>query len=313
MKLQQLRYLVEVVDAGLNVTQAAENLFTSQPGVSKQIRLLEDEFGVDVFVRNGKRVVSITTAGAEIVALARRVLREAKNLKTAGQEFSRQKSGQLTIATTHTQARYVLPPVIAQFAQRYPDVTLVLHQGNPLHVAQEVVAGRADLAIATEGLDQFPDLRILPCYQWNRIIVAPQGHPILHVPELTLAELSHHPLITYDHAFTGRARINQAFEQLGLTPNVVLTALDADVIKTYVRLGMGVGIIAAMAYDPALDGDLEKRDASSLFEPSITRLGLRSGAYLRGFVYDFIHLFAPHLDRDRIAALLLESESDTTP
>ncbi len=306
MKLQQLRYLVEVVDAGLNVSQAAENLFTSQPGVSKQIRLLEDELGVDIFVRNGKRVVSVTDAGRDIVALARRVLREAKNLKTAGHEFSRQKSGQLTIATTHTQARYVLPPVIGRFAQRYPDVKLVLHQGNPQHVAQEVVAGRADLAIATEGLDQFPDLRVLPCYEWNRIVVAPLGHALLQVPELTLEELARHPLITYDHAFTGRARINQAFDLRGLTANVVLTALDADVIKTYVRLGMGVGIIAAMAYDEALDQDLGRRDAAALFQPSTTRIALRAGAYLRGFVYDFIQLFAPQLDRERIQAALTD-------
>lgn len=308
MKLQQLRYLVEVADAGLNVSQAAENLFTSQPGVSKQIRLLEDELGVDIFVRNGKRVVSVTVAGEELLTLARRVLREAGNLKTAGQEFSRQKSGQLTIATTHTQARYVLPPVIARFAQRYPEVKLVLHQGNPLHVAQEVVAGRAELAIATEGLDQFPDLRVLPCYEWNRIIVAPLGHPLLEGPELTLEALAQHPLITYDHAFTGRARINQAFDRLGLVPNVVLTALDADVIKTYVRLGMGVGVIAAMAYDEALDRDLGRRDASGLFEPSTTRIALRAGAYLRGFVFDFIQLFAPQLTRAHIDAVLNDAE-----
>ncbi|NDU86794.1 MAG: HTH-type transcriptional regulator CysB [Ferrovum sp.] len=305
MKLQQLRYLVEVADAGLNVSQAAENLFTSQPGVSKQIRLLEDELGVDIFVRNGKRVVSITLAGQEILALARRVLLEANNLKTAGKEFSRQKSGQLTIATTHTQARYVLPPVIARFAERYPDVRLVLHQGNPIHVAQEVVAGRADLAIATEGLDQFPDLRILPCYRWNRILVAPPDHPLLTVPDLTLEELARYPLITYDHAFTGRARINQAFEQHGLDPTVVLTALDADVIKTYVGLGMGVGIIASMAFDPEADRNLRARDVSHLFQPSLTRIGLRAGGYLRQFVYDFITLFAPDLTREKVDAALV--------
>ncbi|MBU6995291.1 MAG: HTH-type transcriptional regulator CysB [Ferrovum myxofaciens] len=300
VKLQQLRYLVEVVEAGLNVSQAADNLFTSQPGVSKQIRLLEDELGVEIFVRNGKRVVSVTPAGQEILTLARRVLLEARNLKTAGQEFSRQRAGQLTVATTHTQARYVLPPVIVQFAQRYPEVKLVLHQGNPLHVAQEVVAGRADLAIATEGLDLFPDLRILPCYQWNRILVAKPDHPLLALEHLTLEALAQYPMITYDHAFTGRARINQAFERQGLSPNVVLTALDADVIKTYVRVGMGVGVIAAMAYDQNLDRDLRARDMAHLFEPSLTRIALRAGTYLRGFVYDFIQLFAPALDRTRV-------------
>ena len=304
MKLQQLRYLVEVAEAGLNVSQAADNLFTSQPGVSKQIRLLEDELGVEIFVRNGKRVVSVTPAGQEILTLARRVLLEARNLKTAGQEFSRQKAGQLTIATTHTQARYVLPPVIVQFSQRYPEVKLVLHQGNPLHVAQEVVAGRADLAIATEGLDLFPDLRILPCYQWNRVLVAKPDHPLLALEPLTLEALVQYPMITYDHAFTGRARINQAFERHGLSPNVVLTALDADVIKTYVRVGMGVGVIAAMAYDQNLDRDLRVRDMAHLFEPSLTRIALRAGTYLRGFVYDFIQLFAPALDRARVEEAL---------
>ena len=309
MKLQQLRYLVEVAQSGLNVSQAAENLHTSQPGVSKQIRLLEEELGVDIFVRNGKRVVSVTEPGKEILAIAQRVLLEAKNLREAGREFSSQHTGTLTIATTHTQARYVLPQVIARFSERYPQVKLTLHQGNPVNVAEEVASGRADLAIATEGLDQFSELRVLPCYQWNRSIVVPPSHPLLTQERLTLKELAAYPLITYDYAFTGRSKINQAFERQGLAPNVVLTALDSDVIKTYVELGMGVGIIAAMAYDAERDRGLRAMDVSHLFEDSTTRVGIRRGAYLRQYAYDFIELFAPKLTR-AVIRRVLENDPD---
>ncbi len=309
MKLQQLRYLVEVAQSGLNVSQAAENLHTSQPGVSKQIRLLEEELGVDIFVRNGKRVVSVTEPGKEILAIAQRVLLEAKNLREAGREFSSQHTGTLTIATTHTQARYVLPQVIARFSERYPQVKLTLHQGNPVNVAEEVASGRADLAIATEGLDQFSELRVLPCYQWNRSIVVPPSHPLLTQERLTLKELAAYPLITYDYAFTGRSKINQAFERQGLAPNVVLTALDSDVIKTYVELGMGVGIIAAMAYDAERDRGLRAMDVSHLFEDSTTRVGIRRGAYLRQYAYDFIELFAPKLTR-AVIRRALENDPD---
>lgn len=311
MKLQQLRYLVEVAQSGLNVSQAAENLHTSQPGVSKQIRLLEDELGVDIFVRNGKRVVSVTEPGRHILAIAERVLLEAKNLKEAGREFSSQFTGTLTIATTHTQARYVLPKVIARFSEQYPQVKLTLHQGNPTNVAEEVVSGRADLAIATEGLDQFADLRILPCYQWNRSLVVPPGHPLLERPALTLEELAAFPLITYDFAFTGRSKINQAFERHGLTPNVVLTALDSDVIKTYVELGMGVGIIASMAFDPVRDQGLRALDVSHLFENSTTRIGIRRGTFLRQYTFDFIAMFAPHLGKEAVQQVLQAEESES--
>ncbi len=312
MKLQQLRYLVEVAQAGLNVSQAAENLHTSQPGVSKQIRLLEDELGVDIFVRNGKRVVSVTEPGRRILVIAERVLLEAKNLKEAGREFSSQFTGTLRIATTHTQARYVLPKVIAHFSEQYPLVKWTLHQGNPINVAEEVVSGRADLAIATEGMDQFADLRVLPCYQWNRSIVVTPGHPLLAAPELTLEVLAAFPLITYDFAFTGRSKINQAFERHGLTPNVVLTALDSDVIKTYVELGMGVGIIASMAFDPARDLGLRALDARHLFENSTTRIGIRRGAFLRQYTYDFIALFAPHLNKTVVQQALEGDEPAAT-
>ena len=309
MKLQQLRYLVEVAQSGLNVSQAADNLHTSQPGVSKQVRLLEEELGVDIFVRNGKRIVNVTEPGQQILAIAQRVLLEAKNLREAGREFSSQHTGNLTIATTHTQARYVLPQVIARFSERYPQVKLTLHQGNPTNVAEEVVLGRADLAIATEGMDQFADLRVIPCYEWNRSIVVPPGHPLLGVSDLTLPVLADYPLITYDYAFTGRSKINQAFEAMGVPPNVVLTALDSDVIKTYVELGMGVGIIASMAFDPVRDGGLRVRDVSHLFESSTTRIGIRRGAYLRQYMYEFIELFAPQLTRT-VVRKLIENDMD---
>ncbi|MDE2056985.1 MAG: HTH-type transcriptional regulator CysB [Betaproteobacteria bacterium] len=306
MKLQQLRYLVEVAQAGLNVSQAAENLHTSQPGISKQIRLLEEELGVDVFVRNGKRIVGITEPGMRIVKMAQNVLLEAKNLREAGREFSHESAGSLTIATTHTQARYVLPNIIHQFAQRYPLVKLVLHQGNPIDVSEEVVAGKADIAIATDGMDQFADLCVLPCYQWNRCLVVKPNHPLLAEKKLTLKKLAEYPLITYDFSFTGRSKINQAFEREELTPNVVLTALDADVIKTYVELDMGVGIIAAMAYDKERDSGLRAIDVSHLFENSTTRIGIRRGAFLRQYTYDFIELFAPQLTPDIVREAIVK-------
>jgi LysR family cys regulon transcriptional activator len=296
MKLQQLRFLVEVSKSGLNVSQAAENLHTSQPGVSKQVRLLEEELGLNIFVRNGKRVVGITEGGKRILAIAERVLIEADNLRAAGREAADPGAGTLVVATTHTQARYRLPQIIRQFRERYPKVNFMLHQGNPVQVAEEVVAGRADLAIATEALDRFPDLVMLPCYQWNRVVVAPQGHPLLADRPLTLEKLAAHPLLSYDSAFTGQSRIVEAFARRGLQASMVLTALDADVIKTYVRLGMGVGIIAAMAHDPALDQDLGVLDAAHLFVSSTTRIAIRRGTYLRRYTYAFIESFAAHLD-----------------
>jgi LysR family cys regulon transcriptional activator len=304
VKLQQLRYLVEVAQAGLNVSQAAENLHTSQPGVSKQIRMLEEELGVDVFVRNGKRVVGVTDPGRRILEMASRVLLEARNLREAGREYNSPDAGSLTLATTHTQARYVLPRVISDFSMRYPQVKLTLHQGNPTNVAEEVVAGRADMAIATEGLDQFPDLHVLPCYQWNRSVVVPPNHALLKKNRISLEDLAQFPLVTYDYAFTGRSRINQAFERRGLSPSVVLTALDSDVIKTYVELGMGVGIIASMAFDPKRDTGLRALDASHLFDNSTTRIGIRRGAFLRQYMFDFIQLFAPQLTREVVQQVL---------
>jgi LysR family transcriptional regulator, cys regulon transcriptional activator len=304
MKLQQLRYICEVARHNLNLSNAAEALFTSQPGISKQIRSLEDELGVDVFVRHGKRVVAVTEPGKAILEIAQRVLKDVENLKQVGEEFTQEDSGQLTIATTHTQARYALPQVIQHFTRRYPGVRLSLRQGSPTQISELVSSGEADIAIATEAIELYEDLVMMPCYKWNRCVLVLPGHPLLKAKKLTLEAISAFPIITYDFAFTGRSRINQAFADKGLKPNVVLTAIDADVIKTYVELGLGVGIVAMMAYDPKRDSHLRAIDASHLFEPSTTRIGIRKNSYLRGYVYDFIEMFAPHLNRKVVDELM---------
>ena len=304
MNLQQLRYLCAVVDNGLNVSDAAEALYTSQPGISKQIRQLEDELGLRVFVRQGKRLTSLTPAGEVVVATARRALREIANLKRVADEFRTEDAGVLGIATTHTQARYVLPPVLSKFAARFPKVRLVLHQGNPVQVAEQTLSGDVDVGIATEAVGDSPQLITLPCYRWNRGVLVPKGHPLAKVRPLTLEAVASYPIVTYDFAFTGRSAINAAFTARGLEPNVVLSALDADVIKTYVELGMGVGIVAAMAFDPAKDVGFEMLDASHLFAASTTRLALRKGVFLRGYVYEFITLFAPQYTRSVVDAAL---------
>ena len=297
MKLQQLRYLVEVERQGLNLSVAAAKLHTSQPGISKQIKLLENELGVEIFVRNGKRVTAVTPPGKAIIEIARRILHESDNLKQAAQDFTDEDSGRLTIATTHTQARYALPGVVQRFSQRYPKVKLGLVQGNPMQICQYTLAGQADFCIATEAIATFDELVMLPCYAWNRCVIAPPEHPILKLKSLTLEAIAKYPIITYDFAFTGRSQINHAFETRGLKPNVVLTAIDSDIIKTYVALGLGIGILAHMAFDPTRDINLRAMDASHLFESSTTRIGVPRNAYLRGYVYDFIEMFAPHLSR----------------
>jgi len=297
MNLQQLKYLREVARCGLNISTAANVLHTAQPGISNQIRQLEDELNVQIFERNGKRLVGITQPGRAVLAMAERVLREIEHIKQIGYEFSHDASGSLSIATTHTQARYALPPVIKTFTSEYPNIRLHIHQGNPTQIAQMVVSGAADIAIATEGMDEFEDIVVLPCYQWNHCLVAPPGLPILREEPLTLAAIAAYPIVTYELAFAGRMRINDAFSEAGLRPNVVLAAIDADVIKTYVELGLGIGLIASMAYDEKRDTNLRMRDVSHLFAPSTTRIGLRRGAHLRGFTYAFIEMFASHLDR----------------
>jgi LysR family transcriptional regulator, cys regulon transcriptional activator len=295
MKLQQLRCLTEVARRGLNVSEAAEALHTSQPGVSKQIRALEDELGVQVFVRHGKRLIAITEPGKAVVAIAERMLAEAQNLKRAGEEFANDQLGTLTIAATHTQARYALPKAVAAFKRRYPKVELVIHQGNPTQICDQVVAGDADLCVATEMISQYPELVSLPVYQWNRCVVVPPKHQLLKETPLSLEKLAEHPIVTYDFAFANRSLVQKAFEARGLKPHVVLSAQDSDVIKTYVELGLGVGILAKMAFDAKRDVMLRAIDASHLFESSTTRLGIKRGAYLRRYAYDFIEAFAPHL------------------
>ena len=300
MKLQQLRYLVEVAHRGLNVSEAAAALFTSQPGISKQIKLLEDELGVTVFERSGKRLTAVTEPGRAVLEIAERILRDAENTRRVGEEYAAGDSGSLVIATTHTQARYALPGVVKSFVDRHPRVRLSLRQGHPTQIAEWALKGEADIAIATEALDQYPQLLMLPCYQWVHCVIAPDGHPILGEKTLSLASLARWPLITYDSAFAGRSRINKSFELAQLTPNVVLTAIDADVIKTYVSLGLGLGIIASMAFDPARDAGLQALPAEHLFGSNTTRIGLRRGNHIRRYEYDFIELFAPQLTRKAV-------------
>ncbi len=297
MKLQQLRYLCEVASQKFNLSKAAQKLHTSQPAISKQIQLLEEELGVSVFIRNGKRLTQVTPPGQIIIQIARKILQEAENLKKAAQDYTHEAGGTLTIATTHTQARYALPPVIKRFTALHPKVKLILRQGSPTQISSLVTSGEADIAIATEAIEHFHELIMLPCYQWNRCIVTPPNHALLKEKKLTLEAISRYPIITYDFAFTGRSKINQAFEKKGLMPNVVLTAIDSDVIKTYVELGLGIGILAKMAFDPKRDRQLRAIDASHLFEPSTTRIGISRNSYLQSFIFDFIEMFAPHLDK----------------
>ena len=300
MKLQQLRYIWEVAHHDLNVSATAQSLYTSQPGISKQIRLLEDELGVEIFARSGKHLTHVTPAGEAILKTAGEVLRKVESIKQLAQEYSDERKGALSLATTHTQARYALPPVIRQFMQRYPDVALHMHQGTPLQISELAADGTVDFAIATEALELFGDLIMMPCYRWNRTVLVPRDHPLTQVSKLKLSDVADYPIVTYVFGFTGRSKLDEAFVEAGLSPKVVFTAADADVIKTYVRLGLGIGIIAKMAYDPKLDDDLVPLDASHLFDASVTKIGFRRGTFLRGFMYEFIELFAPHLTRELV-------------
>jgi len=300
MKLLQFRYIREVVRQNLSVSLASEALHTSQSGVSRQIQLLEEELNLLIFQRNGKRLIGVTEPGKIILNLAEQVLRETENIKRVGEEFTQKEKGSLTIATTHTQARYFLPPAVKKFISAYPGVALNIHQGNPTQVAEQVLSGEADLGIATESISNYEKLLCLPCYSWNRCIVTPEGHPLLKDKPITLTKLAKYPLITYDFAFTGGSTVRRVFNQAGIEPNIVLSAIDADVIKTYVNLGLGVGLMAAMAYDPERDAILTKIDASKLFPASTTYLGIRRDAFLRDYVYDFIHMLVPKLNRKAV-------------
>lgn len=311
MNLLQLRIVVTVVDTRLSISAAAGRLDLSQPALSKQILALEEELGLPIFDRRGKRIERVTPAGEQVLAIARRVLGEITNIQSVASEFTNQIGGALTIATTHTQARYVLPPVIEPFMKRFPQCKLVLKQGTPQACAALVAAGQADIAIATEALAEHPDLITLGVYDWNRTVVVPKGHALSHKKKLSLGDIGQHPLITYDGTFTGRSKIDSAFRRQGIAPNVLLTALDSDVIKTYVRLGLGVGIIAQMAYEKDRDFDLVALDASHLFDPSTTRIGLRRGSVQRLTVYEFIGHFAPQITKKQIDRALTQARVTT--
>ena len=307
MNFQQLRFVREAVRRNLNLTEVANNLFTSQSGVSKQIKDLEDELGIDIFVRRGKRLTGLTEPGKAVHQLIERMLLDAENMRRVARQFADEDTGHLVVATTHTQARYALPKVVREFTQVFPKVQLALRQGNPRQIAQMLIDGDADIAISTEALDRFADIVTFPCYSWHHIVVVPKHHPLVGRANVSLEEVAEYPVITYDRDFTGRSHIDESFARAGVLPDVVLTAIDADVIKTYVELGMGVGIVAAMAHDPKRDTELVALDSQHLFEGSTTRVGLRKGAFMRAFAYRFIEMFAPHLSETDIAGQLREA------
>jgi LysR family cys regulon transcriptional activator len=295
VNIQQLRYVTEVARRNLNVSDAAEALHTSQPGVSKQIRGLEEELGTAIFVRQGRRFTAITDAGREIVATIDRILAEIANLKAVGDEFAHHTKGSLAVGVTHTQARYALPPIVTAFKKRFPAVKLKLLQGNPHQLAGMVLAGEADVAIATEALDEYPELVTLPCYQWHHCVVVPSRHPLEKVKPLTLEAIAAYPIVTYDPTFAGRTAVDRAFAARSLTPEIALTALDSDVIKSYVSLGLGVGIISSRAFRRDKDEGLRALSCEHLFPAQTTRLAYKRGAYLRSYTVEFIRLFAPHV------------------
>ncbi len=296
MTLQQLRYLLGIADSGLNITAAAERLFTSQPGISKQLKLLEQELGIQLFTRKGKSLAAITPAGHEVIARARRILREVENIRNLASDMSEEQEGTLSIATTHTQARYVLPDVIKEFRSRYPKVNLEMHQGTSEQIAELVANNQVDFAIATGGQGLFPDLVLLPCYEWDRIVLVPKGHDLAAATEpLTIESLARYPLVTYVFSLTSESSFKKAFADQDLDPDVVFTARDADIIKTYVRMGMGVGVVAAMAWECQDKNDLVAIDATGLFPRVKTWIGFRRDSVLRGYMVDFAALFAPHL------------------
>ncbi len=302
VNFQQLRSVREAVRQRFNLTEVAVALNTSQPGVSRQIRELENELGIEIFVRAGKRLTGLTPPGETVLPIVENLLRECDNLRRAGEDYARNGVGALTIAATHSQARYALPAAVRDFRATHPLVQLHLHQGTPQQVAGMLLEGQADIGIATEALAQYDDLLALPCYRWTHTVLVPPGHPLAEElaagKTLTLQRLGEFPLITYENGYTGRSHIDDAFKKAGLVPNIVLVAMDADVIKTYVELGMGVGIVAAIAFDDERDRQLSAIDARHLFAANMTRLAIRRGSYLRDYVYDFITTFVPTMTRD---------------
>lgn len=317
MNFQQLRSVRETIRRSFNLTEVAAALHTSQPGVSRQIRELEDELGLQIFVRAGKRLTGLTPPGEAVLPIVERLLHEAENLKRAGEDFARAGVGSLTIAATHSQARYALPAAVRDFRAQHPQVQLHLHQGGPQQVAQMLLDGSADIGIATEALAHYDELLALPCYRWTHCVVVPPDHVLAAEARagqtLTLQRLAQFPLITYEGGYTGRAHIDEAFTRARLAPEVVLVAMDADVIKTYVELGMGVGIVAAIAYDAERDRQLHAIDARHLFAANMTRLAIKRGSYLRDYVYDFIATFASPLTRGFVErAMHSEAAADAT-
>lgn len=301
MNFQQLRSVREAARRGFNLTEVANALFTSQPGVSRQIRELEEELGIDIFERNGKRLTGLTEPGKEVLQIVERLLLEAENLQRAGETYSGQTTGTLSVAATHTQTRYVLPKAVQRFRVAFPQVRIALQQSAPEHIAEWVLSGKADIGIATEGLSRFDGLVSFPCYEWHHVIVVPEGHPLLERKKVTLDDLASYPLITYDQGFTGRSHIDEAFASKQIVPDVVLTAMDSDVIQQYVAMGLGVGLVASMAAEQLPKG-LRAIRANHLFAPNVTRVAVRRGAFLREYAVDFIRQLAPRLTLEELAA-----------
>ncbi|PCI52629.1 MAG: HTH-type transcriptional regulator CysB [Gammaproteobacteria bacterium] len=311
MKLQQLRYIVEVLNNNLNVSATAEALFTSQPGISKQVRMLEDELGIQIFGRSGKHLTHVTPAGQEVITIAQQILSKVEGIKAVAREHTQPDEGKLRIATTHTQARYALPDVIQGFIKRYSKVSLHMSQGTPAQISDAAAKGDADFAIATESLHLYNDLVMLPCYHWNRSIIVRKDHPLARKKDITIQDIGKYSLVTYVFGFTGRSDLDAAFAKANVEPKIAFTATDADVIKTYVRLGVGIGVIASMAIDSKIDNDLVRIDASHLFKASTTKIGFRRGSFLRGYMFDFIERFAPHLTKNVVTqAMLLKNNAE---
>mgnify|MGYP000955586010 FL=1 len=310
MNFQQLRIVRETVRQNFNLTEVGNALFTSQSGVSKHIKDLEDELGIEIFVRKGKRLLGLTDPGKDLLVLVERMLHDARNIKTLAEHYSQRDVGQLTVVTTHTQARYALPKVIADFKKAFPKVHLKLHQGSPQEIVQMLLEGEADIGIATEAVADVPELAAFPFYRWHHALVVPHGHPLLEREPLTLEAVAEHPIITYHEGFTGRTRIDKAFAEAGMVADVVMSALDADVIKTYVELGLGVGIMASVAFNPLRDSHLQMLDAQYRFPENVTNIAVRKGHYLRGYAYRFIELCSPGLDELAIRSATNPAKGD---
>ena len=304
MKLQQLRCIFQIVQSEFNISKASEVLNTSQPGVSKQIKLLEDEIGIKIFQRNGKRLVNLTEPGELILSSIETILQESNNIKVISVEYTEKDQGTFTIATTHTQARYKLPKVVEEFVKKYPKINLNIHQGNPSQVTDQIINGEADVGIATESINLSADIHTIPCYQWNRCVVMPNNHPLTEVRKITLEDLATYPMITYDYAFTGSTIVSEVFKNANIEPNIMLTAIDADVIKTYVSLNMGIGLIAEMAFDASTDYPMVSRDVSHLFPLSTTYIGIRRENFLRKYTSDFIRMFIPKVSENELKKIL---------